>query len=123
MIRMSTVVGRARALTRRAWRRTSVDLLALTGAVVLVLPANAGAALQAAASGGQHGSAGSGFSVFKSYFDKITTYLVYLAVPATVLMLIGVAFALQGGHPRAHSFGARVVIGFALVLAAKGIAA
>jgi hypothetical protein len=123
MTLLSTVIAGAWALPRRVALRALAELLAVSGAVALVFPPRAGAALQAAASGGQHGSAGSGFSVFKAYFDKITTYLVYLAVPGTVLMLIGVAFALQGGHPRAHSLGARVIVGFALVLAAKGIAA
>jgi hypothetical protein len=102
-------------------------LAGLAGAVtalallVLLSPAPAHAALKSAAGGGSSGSGG--FGALGNFMDHITTYLIWLAVPAAGLGIVVGGGMLLAGSPRAQRVLAMTGIGFAIVVAAKGLVA
>jgi hypothetical protein len=88
---------------------------------VLLSPAPAHAALKSAAGAGSSGSGG--FGALGNFMDHITTYLIWLAVPAAGLGIVVGGGMLLAGSPRAQRVLAMTGIGFAIVVAAKGLVA
>src|SRR3954452_23538493 len=95
--------------------------IVVVGVTVVADPTPAHAALRSAAGGGSSGSGG--FGALGSFFDKITTYLIWLAVPAAALGGVVVGGAMAAGNPRAGSWLGRLALGFAIVVSAKGLVA
>jgi len=73
------------------------------------------------AAGGTSGQ--NGFADVSAFLDKLSTYLIYLAIPAGALGLIASGGALIAGNPNGSSMLARTSLGVGLVLLAKGIVA
>jgi hypothetical protein len=109
------------SLTDRRPCHYALAALALAGVVTLCLlePVTAQAALRGAA-GGSTGSGG--FGALISYADKLSTYLIALAVPGAVLGAIAVGFLFMKGDPNAVGWAGRLAVGFIVVVGAKGIA-
>lgn len=84
-------------------------------------PEIASAALRSAAGGGNAGKGG--FSALGDFMDQITTYLIWLAVPAAGLGVVAGGAMLIAGSPRASRVLALTAVGFAIVVTAKGLAA
>lgn len=97
--------------------------LALVALAILLMadPTPSHAALRAAAGGGSSGSGG--FASLGNFMDKITTYLIWLAVPVAGLGVVAGGGMLLAGSPRATRVLGAVVIGFAIVVSAKGLVA
>jgi hypothetical protein len=89
--------------------------------MVLLRPVPAHAALKAAAGGGSSGSGG--FAALGNFMDHITTYMIWLAVPAAGLGIVAGGGMLLAGSPRATRILALTGIGFAIVVTAKGLVA
>ena len=97
-------------------------LAVIAGAIAaLADAAPAEAALRAAAGSGSSGSGG--FAELGNFMDKITTYLIWLAVPAAGLGVVAGGAMLVAGSPRASRVLALTCVGFAIVVSAKGLAA
>lgn len=95
-------------------------LLALA-LLVLLDPAPAHAALKSAAGAGSSGSGG--FGALGAFMDRITTYLIWLAVPAAGLGVVVGGGMLLAGSPRAQRVLALTAVGFAVIVTAKGLVA
>jgi hypothetical protein len=108
-------------------RSVRASLAGLAGAMlalalaVLFHPVPARAALKSAAGGGSSGSGG--FGALGNFMDHITTYLIWLAVPAAGLGIVAGGGMLLAGSPRAQRVLALTAIGFAIVVTAKGLVA
>jgi hypothetical protein len=108
-------------------RSVRASLAGLAGALValalavLFHPVPARAALKSAAGGGSSGSGG--FGALGNFMDHITTYLIWLAVPAAGLGIVAGGGMLLAGSPRAQRVLALTAIGFAVVVTAKGLVA
>ena len=111
--------------TCRSRLARALSAAALTALVALAMQAAhaepALAALRAAAGSGAAG--GGGFSALGDFMDRITTYLIWLAVPAAGLGAVAGGAMLIAGSPRATRVLALTAIGFAIVVTAKGLAA
>lgn len=105
----------------RASRTELAVVLVVLALVVLVHPGPAHAALKSAAGGGSSGSGG--FGALGNFMDNITTYLIWLAIPAAGLGIVAGGGMLIAGSPRASRVLALVGIGFAIVVTAKGLVA
>jgi hypothetical protein len=109
----------ARRPMRLALSGLGVALAAL--AAVLGDPTPAHAALRAAAGGGSSGSGG--FAALGNFFDHLTTYAIWLAVPVCGLAIVGGGLMLVSGSPKATRVLAAAALGFAIVVSAKGLVA
>src|SRR3954454_7661550 len=105
----------------RPARSALAGLAGAVTALALLVPAPAHAALKSAAGGGASGSGG--FGALGNFMDHITTYLIWLAVPAAGLGIVVGGGMLLAGSPRAQRVLAMTGIGFAIVVAAKGLVA
>lgn len=96
---------------------------ALCAVITLLLAGSvpAHAALKAAAGGGSSGSGG--FGALGAFIDKITTYLIWIAVPCCGLAVVGGGLMLGAGSPRATRVLALAGLGFAIVVSTKGLVA
>src|SRR3954465_8428962 len=108
--------------------RTGVRVLAAAAGlailallVVAVSPDVAGAALQSAA-GGKTGDAG-GFARFVAFINHVSSYLVPIGSAFSVLGLIWAGLLFQAGDQRAGRVLGYVVLGLAIVLLSKPLAA
>jgi hypothetical protein len=105
----------------RSWLAGLAGALGALALMVLLDPLPAHAALKAAAGGGSSGSGG--FGALGNFMDHITTYLIWLAVPAAGLGVVAGGGMLLAGSPRASRVLALTGIGFAVVVTAKGLVA
>jgi hypothetical protein len=110
-----------RSRTARALGAGALMALAAVVAHAAVHPEPALAALRSAAGSGAAG--GGGFSALGDFMDRITTYLIWLAVPAAGLGAVAGGAMLIAGSPRATRVLALTAVGFAIVVTAKGLAA
>jgi hypothetical protein len=95
--------------------------LAALAVVVLGDPTPAHAALRSAAGGGSSGSGG--FAALGNFFDHLTTYAIWLAVPVCGLAVVAGGLMLVSGSPKATRVLSMTAIGFAIVVSAKGLVA
>jgi hypothetical protein len=98
---------------------TGLAIVALLA--VAVWPDVAGAALQSAA-GGKTGDAG-GFARFAAFLDHVSSDLIPIGAAFAVLGLIWAGFLFLAGDSRAGRVLCCVVLGLAIVLLSKPLAA
>ena len=110
-----------RSRSARALGAVALVALAAVATQAVADPHPALAALRSAAGGGAAG--GGGFSALGDFMDRITTYLIWLAVPAAGLGVVAGGAMLIAGSPRATRVLALTAVGFAIVVTAKGLAA